>query len=398
MTAAPAKIEHARPEAADLRLLCLLPSIPLGGMERAALRVVEELMARGAAAHVLAERRWGVAVQREVEAIGAPWTGVSLPFSLGRPSTLLEARTAIVSAFVTTREFTHAHSSFRSNALLATTVNTAFFARRLARHPGVVSAFRIPNPPVLTGRGGGVGRIVWRRVGAAFDHLVCNSDYTAARVAEVSGAPEKVRVVRNFEPSLRGRVDAPALELPPRRRHVVFIGQVSEAKGVAVLVEAATALAARYDDVDFVLAGPTVWRSAFPEELRARLISRGLAQRVKLLGPVANVHGLLQQAYLHVCPSVSAGDSFPNVILDAKQAAVPSIVFPTAGLPEAIEDGVDGIVTQRADASALSEAIALLLDAPRRRDAMAFAAAASLTRHASFRLTTEWLKLLTPTT
>ena len=38
---------------------------------------------------------------------------------------------------------------------------------------------------------------------------------------------------------------------------------------------------------------------------------------------------------MHVCPSLSAGDSFPNVILDAKKAGLPSVVFPTAGLPEA---------------------------------------------------------------
>lgn len=384
------------PSLADwLRLLCVLPSIPLGGMERAAIRVVQQMQRSGATVHFLAERHWGTKVQREIEATGAGWTGVRLPAWFGRPRTLSEARTMAVSLAVTGREFARGHRGFGANALLATNLNVAFFARRLAKRDDTASVFRIPNPPVLAEGATPVGlrRMIWRAVYDSFDHLVCNSTYTAKHVAEVVGHERKIRVIRNFPPALDRRTATPAPYLSGDRRSVIFLGQISEAKGVALLLEAAKTVVAQCSDVDFVLAGPGAWRDTFPERLRRTVAENGLGRRFRLIGPVDDVNGLLRQGYLHVCPSLSRGDSFPNVILDAKQAGLPSIVFPTAGLPEAVEHGTDGLVTEEPTAASLAAAILDLLHDVSLRDRMATAAIASLSRFDPNELTERWLDL-----
>ena len=393
MTLALAGSTMVRSSAADLRLLCLLPSIPLGGMERAAIRVVEHLSKRGAAVHFAAERRWGLAVQRAIAEIGAEWTSVSQPASFGWPRTASEARAQVLSLFVTGREFEGVFKRFGANALLVGSFNVAFFARNLAR-ASAASVFRIPNPPVLDlpSVKGRLLRSMWRAVAEDFDYLVCNSAYSTRIVADLVGDDAKTRLIRNFAPAPRVAPAPPAPRLSPGRRHIVYLGQISQAKGVGVLINAAS-IVARQADVDFVIAGAPIWRDSFESEARARVAGAGLQDRVLFTGPVEDVAGLLAQAHVHVCPSLSPGDSFPNVILDAKQAGLPSIVFPTAGLPEALTDGVDGVVTSAPTAEALSASLLDILRDDERRDRMAAAARASLSAFDADALTDQWLSL-----
>ena len=382
---------------AGLRLLCLLPSIPLGGMERAVLRLCQELGGRGAAVHVVAEDRWGVEVHEELEKLQLPWSGMALPWSLRRPRTLLEATTIVKSLLVSRRQIASAARAFEADALLATGIHSAFAARHLARKSGLRSVFRVPNPPFLSGRGLGdrLNAHAWRAVGESFDAIVCNSRYTADLVIWASGVPDKVHVIRNFPPTLPRLGVEPAPSLTPGRRHVVYLGQISRQKGLDQLLTASEQIFDQFEDVDLTIAGPEIWQSNYGDELRDRIRASAHGSRVQILGPVGDVHGLLKQACIHVCPSTSKGDSFPNVILDAKQAGVPSIVFPTAGLPEAVQAG-EGIVTAAPTAESLASALGDLLADADRRDAMARCALESLSRHDPETLCEAWRSVLDP--
>jgi glycosyltransferase involved in cell wall biosynthesis len=379
----------------SLRILAMLPSIPLGGMERAAIRVMQEMQTRGADVHVLTNRRWGKSVQREVKAAGLSQTGICHVHGLGRPRTALELRAAAVSFLMTERELVAAHRRHNANALLASSFNVAWFARKLARRPDTVSVFRIPNPPIIrqSGSKARINRVIWRAIGRSFDHLVCNSYYTAGMVADAIGDRGKVRVVRNFPPSLNRHIETPAPELPQGRQRILFLGQIAAHKGVDILFDAAQRLFKGRDDVDVVLAGPSIYLDPYPNTLAARIDAAGLANRFQLLGAVDDVQGFLRQGDVHVCPSTSSGDSFPNVILDAKQASLPSVVLPTAGLPEAVEHGINGLVTPDHSAETLAEALAALLDDPKRRTMMGAAAYASLSHFDPDTLSARWFEL-----
>src|SRR5687768_18447338 len=65
----------ARP-LAGVRVLVVMPSIPLQGMERSTLEIVQLLQGHGAEALFITERTHGHKVQAAVEAIGARWAPV----------------------------------------------------------------------------------------------------------------------------------------------------------------------------------------------------------------------------------------------------------------------------------------------------------------------------------
>ncbi len=392
---APAACDQDPPSADALRLLALLPSIPLGGMERAALRVMQEVHSRGARVHVLTNIRWGEKVRAEVAAAGLEQSGIAHIASLGRPRSWTEWRATAVSFLVTRFELAMAHRRHRANALLATSLHVAWFARHVARRPDNVSIFRVPNPPVLGRQGirAKIDRAIWRSVGTSFDYLVCNSRYTAGLVSKVTGQSEKVLVVRNFAPALSRQIEAPAPALPHGRRRVIFLGQIAAHKGVDVLFEAARLILPDRNDLDFILAGPQFYLDPFKSQLDTRIAEAGLGDRFRMIGSIDDVQGLLRQCDVHVCPSISPADSFPNVVLDAKQASLPTVALPTAGLPEAVEHGVTGLVTADCSPQALADALASLVDDPEKRRSMGAAAHASLGRFEPAGLSERWFQL-----
>ena len=389
--------EHTIRSIQRIRVLGLLPSIPLGGMERAALRVMHELHLRGANVKVLTNRRWGLKVRAEVKNLGLHQSGICHITALSVPRSLNEWCAAIISFLFTELELRIAHRRHKANALLSTSLHVAWFARRLARRSDTVSIFRIPNPP-LQSRSKirhAFNVAIWRTVGNSYDYLVCNSYYTANLVTQISQRPEKVRIIRNFSPTTNRLIHKSPSTFPAERRRVVFLGQISPQKGVDVLFECAQHLLPKYNDLDFVLAGPDVYLSSYREELKIRIQDAGLVERFIVLESTNDVRGLLRQMDVHVCPSLSAGDSFPNVILDAKKAGLPSVVFPTAGLPEAVDDGLSGIVTSSPTAQALAKSLALLLNDIDLCKRMGEAARKSLDKFDSDMLTQKWINLFT---
>lgn len=378
-----------------IRLLCLMPSIPLGGMELAVTRIVERLIQNGAQAHFVLDKTWGTGVQRHVDRIGATWTGVPYVGRLGMPHSLLEARLGARSILKTSGDFARAARSFRPRQVLATSVSSAFFGRRLAC-ANVRTVFRLPNPPDLSTSllKRSFDLHVWRSVYRAFDALVCNSCYTARRLAELLEDDRRIRVIRNLPPQMKrvGQSDAPRLDT--ERQTLIYVGQLSRSKGLDILIKAVLAIISRRADVDLVIAGPDSWQDPFSGQMKQLVREAGAGDRIRFLGRIEDVHGLLTQGILHICPSVSANDSFPNVVLEAKQSRIPSIVFPVAGLPEAVENGVDGTVTADCTAPTLAAAIERLLDEPQLRLKLANGAARSLESFSETAITEAWADLL----
>jgi glycosyltransferase involved in cell wall biosynthesis len=94
----------------------------------------------------------------------------------------------------------------------------------------------------------------------------------------------------------------------------------------------------------------------------------GLDAHVDQLGPVALAERVayFQRADIFILPTYAEG--LPIAVLEAMAAGLPIITTPVGGIPELIEDGVDGLLIQPGDVQALAARIALLLgDAELRR-------------------------------
>src|SRR4029079_9272468 len=81
----------------------------------------------------------------------------------------------------------------------------------------------------------------------------------------------------------------------------------------------------------------------------------GLADRVELLGELADVSEHLAAADAFVLPTLWEG--LPYSILEAMAAALPVVASRVGGIPEEGGDGQTGLLVERRDPAALGEAL-----------------------------------------
>ncbi|MBK5223749.1 MAG: glycosyltransferase family 4 protein [Acidimicrobiia bacterium] len=185
-----------------------------------------------------------------------------------------------------------------------------------------------------------------------------DSQFVADEVVEVYGAaPERVVAVPL---GVHPPVHADAAEghrIAGGDRYVVAVGTVEPRKDLPLLVEAFDELAATDPELRLVHAGPDGWGAdAFTERIdrsphRDRIVRLGWvddATRSALL------HGAAVLAY----PSRYEGFGLPP--LEAMSVGTPVVATAVGSLPEVLGDAA--ILVPPSDASALAEALALVID------------------------------------
>jgi glycosyltransferase involved in cell wall biosynthesis len=104
----------------------------------------------------------------------------------------------------------------------------------------------------------------------------------------------------------------------------------------------------------------------------------GIADRIHFLGVRADVPELLSAADLFALASRWEGG--PLAVMEAMAAHLPVVATTVGAVPELVEPGVTGILTEPGDAAALARALASLARDPERRRAMGEAAGARAAR------------------
>ena len=149
---------------------------------------------------------------------------------------------------------------------------------------------------------------------------------------------------------------------------IVAGGSLVPQKGLDYLVTALAAVAAAGTDFRAKIFG----RGGERAKLAAMVESAGLASRVEFTGimPHREVVDMLGAADLFVMPSVSTKDRFidglPNVVAEAMACGAAVIASRLSGIPELIEDGVEGILVPPGDPAAIAAAITGLIAEPDR--------------------------------
>jgi N-acetyl-alpha-D-glucosaminyl L-malate synthase BshA len=118
-----------------------------------------------------------------------------------------------------------------------------------------------------------------------------------------------------------------------------------------------------------------------PDRSAAEYLARhhGVLDRCHFVGKQENVNELLPLADLMLMPSEM--ESFGLAALEAMASCVPAIATRVGGVPELIEDGVDGLLFPVGDVQAMAQAAVALLRDPARLEAMAHAARAKAQRN-----------------
>jgi colanic acid/amylovoran biosynthesis glycosyltransferase len=156
----------------------------------------------------------------------------------------------------------------------------------------------------------------------------------------------------------------PHRPIPTRVRPLILaVGQLKAKKGFPYLIEACRILRAEGLEFECHIIGEGPLRAELEEKVR----SQDLADRVALLGalPHQAVVEKYRDATVFVLPCVTGTDGdrdgIPNVILEAMAMGVPVVSTRHSGIPEAIEDGISGLLVPPKDAWALAYALRRLI-------------------------------------
>lgn len=161
---------------------------------------------------------------------------------------------------------------------------------------------------------------------------------------------------------------------PPaaQRNNVVVttIGNIRHVKGHDLFIKAAAAIAPRFPNVSFSIAGG-VLETAYFEELQDLIRNMNLSGRFQFAGSITDLRQHLSSADIFVLPSRSEG--FSNAIVEAMAASLPVVATNVGGNAEAVQNGVSGMIVPAEDPNALAAAITQLLVDPARAKAMGIA-------------------------
>lgn len=194
-------------------------------------------------------------------------------------------------------------------------------------------------------------KIVWRSTNAVI--VNANSILCALRKSRELPAARGWVVYNGIENSI-------VIRRHPRIEHdslvVGCVARMDREKGVMHLVDAFTLLCEKHRNIELVLAG----QGNASEEIEKLVDSGGLCNKVRILGHFSGeVSELLHTLDVYAFPSMWEG--FPYSILEAMQAGCAIVTTNVGGIPEAIQDGKEGLLVNPGSTEELFAAINRLL-------------------------------------
>jgi glycosyltransferase involved in cell wall biosynthesis len=182
-------------------------------------------------------------------------------------------------------------------------------------------------------------------------HIVTVSDSTRAALIAAGADARKVHLVRNG-------CDAPRRERQPRADgwlHALFVGTCIPRKGLDYLIRALAML--RDCRVKLDIVGDLDAVAGYADALAALTRALSLEERVTFHGatPREALWEHFARADLFVLPTLWEG--LGVVLLEATAFGLPIVATRVGGIPEAVNDGENGLLAPPRDAAALAELI-----------------------------------------
>jgi glycosyltransferase involved in cell wall biosynthesis len=163
--------------------------------------------------------------------------------------------------------------------------------------------------------------------------------------------------VEYFRPAAPDRDLRQELGLPKGHLLVGLISYLRSYKGHEYFIEAARSIAAKRDDVTFIIVGEG------PEEqpIRRCIEQLGMTAKIRMLGFREDLLNVFRSLDVFAIPSVE-GDTIPQVLMQALAMGIPVVSTTVGSIPDVVIDGKTGFVVPARDSTALADRIVTLLD------------------------------------
>lgn len=194
--------------------------------------------------------------------------------------------------------------------------------------------------------------------------VIAVSNETADHLVQMEGAPaEKVNVIHNGIDFERVRVSGPDARNRVRAElglgdffTFLIAGRLHPEKGYEHLFEAVRLLKGQTERPFLLLVAG---RGTFLEKYQDLVRSLNIVDRVRFLGFRTDLPDLMVASDVFVLSSVA--ESFGLVLAEALYLGLPVLATRAGGIPEIVDDGVDGRLVAPGDAVALSNAMGSFL-------------------------------------
>lgn len=203
-------------------------------------------------------------------------------------------------------------------------------------------------------------RQTWSRAPHA---LIVLTEFQKSVMQRAGLAAERLHVKCNFTSA------AVPLPFSERAPCAVYLGRLSDEKGVWTLLEAWRLLGARAPKLRLIGAGENEL------DVRARIAETGISERVEWLGTLPHTRAMdeLARARLLIFPSIWY-EPFGLSVIEAYARAVPVLASRIGSLPELVPDGLTGALFEPGDALALARRVSHLWADPEQLERMGSAA------------------------
>ena len=184
--------------------------------------------------------------------------------------------------------------------------------------------------------------------------------------------PEKITLVpnaidlRRFSPGNADRAQSrKSFGVPLDAKVIAGVGRLNPQKNFSLFLDIAAALAPRFPELRFLLAGEG------PEEsmLREKVGVLGLTDRIFFAGYVADTRQVYAAADILLMPSRFEG--LPMTLLEAMAMGLPVVASKLDGIAEVIEDGREGFLIEPTDTQGFVDRCAALLENPAKSSELA---------------------------
>jgi L-malate glycosyltransferase len=332
------------------RLLNVVPTLMCGGTENQFMTLTRMLDRVRFDVEFACLRRWGGFVD-ELVARNIPLT--EYPVSTFR-SLAAVAQQARLTRHIRRRRIQIVHAYNFYGNVFATPP-----ARLVA--PVVIASIRDRAPYLTT-----MQKRVQRYACQFADCILVNADavrdwligdgYPASKIAVICNGVDLTRF-DNLPSPLNLRRE---LGLPDDTPIVGVVSRLTRLKGLEQFLEAAAIVRSRVPTVHFLVVGETnPMDRQYLRSLQEYAARCGVAEHVTFTGLRSDVPAVLASLTISVMPSLN--EALSNVVLESMAAGAPTVATRVGGTPEAVVDGVTGILVPPADSGALAEAIVHLL-------------------------------------
>lgn len=194
---------------------------------------------------------------------------------------------------------------------------------------------------------------ILRRLAKNVDTVLACSDFYAD-CARDSGIFSNIKTLHNG-----------TVLLPPSRiknsKDILFVGRLSEEKGVPVLLEAVALLKKKHPDMQLRIVGD----GQQMEALKKETVRLQMEKVVRFLGHKSSqeIAELYKQSSLVAVPSLCP-DNLPTVCMEAMSVGRPIVASKIGGVPELVDNEKTGFLVPPNDIGALSGGIDRLLSDP----------------------------------